>query len=168
MHALVIDAFEFCRRKEHREGNVEIRDLARLSQELADTTGVLQWSLQGGIDKLGNFRLQVSVAGGVRLMCDRCLTPLDFAIDTKSVLVLAKDETSADELEQLLADDELDVIVGSAALDVMTLVEDDALLALPLAPRHASCPESAAVSKLKNTKAGSPFDVLQKLKDKQE
>jgi uncharacterized metal-binding protein YceD (DUF177 family) len=69
------------------------------------------------------------VSGAVNLICQRCLTALNFEIDSKSLLVLAKDEAQADTIEELLDDDEIDVIVGSAAFDVNYLIEDDALLA---------------------------------------
>jgi uncharacterized protein len=44
----------------------------------------------------------------------------------------------------------------------MVLVEDEALLSLPLSPRHEVCPEGseAAVS----SKLESPFAILKKLK----
>lgn len=166
MATLAIDAFDFCRHKERREGEVEVRTLARLSQELVDSAGDLRWALQGDIDKLGHFRLQLSVAGCVQLMCQRCLSPLAFSLDSHSTLVLAKDEAAADELEQSLADDTLDVIVGSASLNLIMLIEDEALLALPLAPRHTICPDHATLVKGADAKAASPFAALQKLKEK--
>jgi uncharacterized protein len=78
------------------------------------------------------------------------------------MLVLARDEAEADELEQRLEDDSLDVIAGSTVLDLLQLVEDEALLSLPLSPRHEVCPDD--VPKVGIDKPESPFAVLRKLK----
>jgi uncharacterized protein len=96
-------------------------------------------------------------------MCQRCLTPYTLPIATNTLLVLARDDAQADETEAMLDDDSIDVIVGSTTLDVLALVEDDALLALPLSPRHDVCPDGAQAAVVKDKKE-SPFAVLKKLK----
>lgn len=164
MNAFVIDAFEFCRLKEWRKGEIAVSDLARLAEELANKSGLLQWSLQGGTDKLGHLQLMLSVSGSVQLRCQRCLTPFVFAIESNAILILARDEASADEVDALLGDDTVEVIVGSKALEIIQLIEDEALLALPLAPKHASCPDQATLDALKNAKTDSPFSVLKRLR----
>lgn len=164
MEAFVIDTFEFCRLKERAEGDVAVAELARLAQECADASGALHWSLQGGADQFGHARLELSVTGTVQLMCQRCLTPFAYRIATHSVLVLAPDEDGADAIEELLADDAIDVIVAPKRLDVMALVEDDALLALPFAPKHEICPDQVVVERLQSAQKPSPFAVLKDLK----
>lgn len=164
MNALVIDAFEFCRHKQQAQGEVAVADLGRLAQETVDRSGTIAWILSGDIDKLGHARLSLVVSGAVNLICQRCLTALDFEIDSKSLLVLAKDEAQADALEQLLDDDEIDVIVGSATFDVANLIEDEALLALPVAPKHAACPGNGVAAEAEGVERASPFAALKKLK----
>lgn len=164
MKAFAIDAFDFCRLKEHAEGEVAVAELARLVQECADQSGLLRWSLRGSSDQFGYPRLDLSVSGSVQLMCQRCLLPFQHDVATRSALVLAQDEAGADEIEELLADDAVDVIVGSRQMDVMALIEDEALLALPPAPRHDICPDAVAVERLEGVKKPSPFAVLKDLK----
>jgi uncharacterized protein len=172
MQALVIDAFAFSQQQEHLEGRLQIAELSRLSEELATPAGELVWSLVGGKDQLGHPRLIVSVGGVVSLICQRCLTPMPFEIDSESVLILAKDEESADEIDALLDDDEIDVVVGSKTFNVIELIEDEALLAIPQSPKHELCPEStipqdSAIdldAPQEQTKKESPFAVLKKLK----
>ena len=163
MSAKLIDSFEFCRQKKQQSGQTAIAEMARLSAELTDSQGELRWSLTGGQHPSGLPQLTLEVAGEVRLMCQRCLTPYALQIATHTVLVLARDDAHADETEAMLDDDKIDVIVGTTALDVLALVEDDALLALPLSPRHATCPDGAAAVVV-NDKKESPFAVLKKLK----
>lgn len=164
MSAFVIDAFEFSRLKERREGDVSIADMARLSAESVNKTASLHWSLQGGADSLNHPQLILHVSGAIELMCQRCMTPLKFAVESESVLILAKTDERADEIDALLADDTVDVIVGSKTLNIMELIEDEALLAIPLAPKHDVCPENASLDDLMGTKKVSPFAVLKGLK----
>jgi uncharacterized protein len=164
MKAFAIDAFDFCRLKEHAEGEVDVAELSRLLQECADASGALHWTLQGGADQAGHSQLELAVSGSVRLLCQRCLTPFGYDIAARSVLILAPDEESADKIEELLADDSVDVIVGSRRMDIIALVEDEALLALPAAARHDVCPDPETVNSLESLKKPSPFSVLKNLK----
>lgn len=164
MKASLVDIFEFCRLKEEREGEVEVSDLARLAGEAVDNSGMLTWSLQGGSDRMGYLQLKLQVSGPVQLRCQRCLTPFAFSIESESTLIVAPDDKSADEIDKLLDDEAVEVIVGSKDFDLVRLIEDEALLALPLAPKHAICPDNAAVDALKSAKKESPFSVLKNLK----
>jgi uncharacterized protein len=168
MSAFTIDAFQFCRQQERREGKVAIADLHRLTEELSGgPTGFLHWSLTGGSDRQGRSQLQVSATGLVQLRCQRCLGPMPFDIASHSLLVLAPDEATADELDQLLEDEEVEVVVGSSAMNFLTIVEDEALLALPLAPRHEQCPEPLGPvgEKSGDEERKSPFAALKNLKN---
>jgi uncharacterized protein len=108
--------------------------------------------------------MTLSVSGNVGLLCQRCLTAFNFAIESGAVLVLAPDEGSADEMDALLADEDVEVIVGSHAFDIQQLVEDEALLAIPLSPKHAACEKQLMPDAVAEVKKESPFAVLKNLK----
>ena len=161
MNAFVIDTFEFSRLKEHREGELAVADFARLREELAEPSGLVKWSLQGGTDGLGHAQLTLSVSTSVKLMCQRCLTPFALDISSESVLLLAKDDAAADALEAQSPDDSIEVMVGSKATNILELIEDEVLLSVPLSPKHERCPDQA----LQDggdvaAKRISPFEVL--------
>ena len=160
MNAVVIDTFEFSRKKERLEGEQAVADFARLREEVADASGAVQWAVQGGAHALGHPQMTLSVKAEVKLMCQRCLTPFAYGIESQTTLVLAKDEEAADELEDKLADEDLDVIAGSKIMNVLDLVEDDVLLAIPLSPKHERCPDQAGAEFGGTDKRVSPFDVL--------
>jgi uncharacterized protein len=165
MNSLVIDPFEFCRLRESREGEIPVVELARLAKDAALTEGVIHWSLAGDFDALGHPRLNLSVSGKVHLRCQRCLTPYAFELESTSVLVIAKDEALADQIEEVLDDDEIDVIVAPRQLNALELLEDEALLAIPSSPRHDECPAPALIDvPMKADKAPSPFDALKNWK----
>lgn len=163
MSAFVIDAFDFCRSNSNREGVKPVAEMTRLTKDCADTSGSLAWKVEGGVSKLGYPQMRLSVSGTVQLVCQRCLTPYAHEIDASTVLMLGKDDDQADEIEELLDDDTIDVIVGTRSMDILDLVEDEALLALPHTPKHEVCPETALLDAAKTEKK-SPFAGLQDLK----
>lgn len=163
MTAFVIDAFQFSRLQEQAEGELQVAQLARLAGETVDRAGTLHWSLKGGVDKLGHPQLLLAISGRVNLVCQRCMAPMPFDIASESVLVLAKDDDAADAIEELLDDEAIDVIIGESEFDVIYLVEDEALLALPVAPKHDVCPGKAVEPSVVADKV-SPFAVLKNLK----
>ncbi len=163
MSDTTVDSLEFCRTGESRSGVTPVASLGRLAAELAESSGELRWSITGGRHPKGMPQLTMQVQGEVKLVCQRCLTPFAHAIATDTVLVLARDEADADATEESLDDDSIDVIVGDPQQDLMQLVEDDALLALPLSPRHDVCPGD--VPALPQDQRESPFAALKGLKN---
>ncbi len=105
--------------------------------------------------------LRLQVNGVLPLACQRCLEAIHFELDVDSQLELISEdsELSQDELE----DDTRDFLPVAGELDVAELVEDEILLALPVAPRHERCglPGAADVGERIN-----PFAALAELKGK--
>ena len=168
MKPIAIDAFDFGRHRERREGEVLIAQLPRLAKECVETLGVLNWCLAGGSHDSGHPQLNIQVTGDVTLLCQRCLQSFAFRIASESVLVLALDEPQADMIESMLDDETLDVIVGSKTMSVIDLIEDEALLAIPQAPKHDQCPGHAMRSSAPEADSidvkPSPFAVLKNMK----
>lgn len=163
MSAFVIDAFEFCRNNGHREGVTPVADMPRLAAECADPSGQIAWTIDGGSTPQGYPSMTLSVQGDVNLVCQRCLQSFGYHIDSSTMLVLGKDDADADGIEEVLDDESIDVIVGSQTCDIMQLLEDEALLALPQAPKHEVCPDTKLLDSLKSEKV-SPFAALKSLK----
>ncbi len=163
MSAFVIDAFDFCRNNGYREGVTPVAEMTRLAADCVDPSGTIAWSIQGGQTRQGYPMMTLSVSGTVQLACQRCLQPFGYDIDSSTVLVLGKDDADADEIEEILDDESIDVIVGDHAMDIRQLLEDEALLALPQAPKHEVCPDTTLVDSVKSEKV-SPFAALKSLK----
>jgi len=165
MSGIVIDAFEFCHRHEKLDDQVAIADLSRLSNVCANDRSNLKWRLEGTIGKLGHPQLTLEISGKLELVCQCCMEPLTYEIDSQTVIMLARDEKTADEIEVLLSDDDpTEVIVGEERQDVLALVEDEALLSMPLSPVHENC---QVLSRKKSDKDfQSPFAVLGELRKK--
>jgi uncharacterized protein len=130
----VIDSLEFARAEQELRGSVPVVALKRLEDLLFDTQGTLGFELKGVRDELNRPRLEVKIEGPLHLQCQRCLDRLDYALDVANALiVLPQGALPPDEIED---PEEPDTIEADPELDVAALIEDEVLLALPLAPRH--------------------------------
>jgi uncharacterized protein len=100
--------------------------------------------------------LRVVARGFAAMTCQCCLGPVDVRLEAESELELAESEAAIE-----AADDGADRVVATAAMDVVTLVEDELILALPMVPRHEECAPRGAQGQ---DEAGSPFAALAGLK----
>lgn len=157
----VIDSPDFARHGGRLKGSVAVAQLDRLADVLADKSGSLEFELDGGRDEEGKSYLELKVVGSLNLVCQRCLLPLPYsvAVENRLMLVAPGEEWPDEELE----DDGIDAIEASRELAVLPLVEDEVLLALPVAPRHESCALPLATD---TEHRPSPFAVLAKLKER--
>jgi len=138
--AEVIDGLQFARAALERRGVVGIERLPRLAQLQCSTEG-LEYHLRGGRTGNGKPCLRLSVVGSLELPCQRCLDPIRIPIAIDAELQLAQNTREISE-----ADDEIDRVLASRHMDVASLVEDEVILALPMAPRHEDCAPSGNIS----------------------
>ncbi|MCL1886645.1 MAG: YceD family protein [Betaproteobacteria bacterium] len=163
MNVVLNDPGEFCRKNLKQEGRIKVAELERLSAVCAGSSGELQWVAEGKINPSGYLQLDLAVKGRIDLMCQRCLEAFPFDLDSRATIILAGSEAQADEIEDRLEeDDPTEVIVGDKEIDMLVLVEDEALLTIPLSPRHDVCPHASRL--VFGEKQKSPFSVLQGLK----
>ena len=155
------DAFVFAKDGRVLEGELAVADLERLHDLLAEVSGSVSFRLQGFKGEHGKYFLQLEVGGLLPLACQRCLEAVPFELDVDCLLELLPEgaDMSQDELE----DDTRDFLPVAGELSVAELVEDEILLALPVAPRHEKCglPGAAGAGERMN-----PFAVLDGLKGK--
>ena len=150
-----IDLFEFARQHRSVSGRVPLSALPRI--DAIDRSASLDWTAIGSDrGRHGTLRLDLGIEGAVELTCQRCLQPMTEHLKLSSRFLVAGDEASADHLDQ---DDEFDVVVGSEDFDLDGLIEDEVILALPIAPRHAVCPHGAG-DLPSGARRPSPFAAL--------
>jgi uncharacterized protein len=133
----ISDGFAFARDGRVLQGTLAISDLERLQDLLTGVDGEISFRIHGFKGQQGEFMLQVQAAGVLPLACQRCLEAISFELVVDNLLQLIPEgnELSQDELE----DDTRDFLPVAGELDVAELVEDEILLALPVAPRHEKC-----------------------------
>ena len=87
--------------------------------------------------------LALQATAPVWLTCQRCLQPLALTMTLDRRLRFVVGESQAETMDAELEDD---VLALPRWLDLRELVEDELLLALPLVPRHDSCPQPLPVA----------------------
>ena len=129
------------------------------------------WRVVGERRVLAGAGVQPSLAitahTGATLECQRCLRPMLLPLHAERRIFFVEGEDAAAALDTEAEDD---VLALTPALDLRELIEDELLLALPLVPRHADCPEPlprAFVEDHAADPADNPFAALAVLKSGQ-
>jgi uncharacterized protein len=124
---------------------------------------MIHYRVTGFVTPKDQPALRIEVDGEISLCCQRCLEPLKFPLALRREIVLV---AGVSELEQSADDSEsVDTIPVVSRIDLRELVEEEILLALPLAPRHAAgeCDLSVA-GQAPSQASASPFAALARLK----
>ena len=130
-------------------GQEPVRQHERL---MAETQGrgaasVVGWKAAGEIRNPGHVHpeiwLHLNASAVLPLTCQRCLGPVEVPIGVeRSFRFVPDEEMAAAQDEQ----SEEDVLALSRSFDLVELIEDELLMAMPLAPRHVECPEPVRLS----------------------
>lgn len=164
---IVINNLQFAKQKQILSSELDAMAFDRLSGALVATDvqggGVVRYQLTGWMDVQHRPFLKLDVDANLYMPCQRCLAPMSVRLRLCFTYLI----TSQTEEEMLLneeMDDEVDLLEADERMDVGLLIEDELLMALPIAPVHAdACADSAmssgdkvnpfaALAKLKNTK----------------
>ncbi|MFO1285556.1 MAG: DUF177 domain-containing protein [Rubrivivax sp.] len=143
--APVLDVAAFCRSAVAQEGRFTLAELPRLAESVlraadAGAEPAIEWRAAGAMQSGGRapFVVDLGVQTKLTLECQRCLQPMAVPLAIERRLRFVEGEDEAARLDGELEDD---VLALTHRLDVRALVEDELLLALPLVPRHETCPQ---------------------------
>jgi uncharacterized protein len=150
-----IDGLAFARNAAVLEGRLGLESLPRLAQS-GCSGSIIDFVLNGEINERGRPSLRLLVAGSVRLECQRCLDSLDLPLHLEAHLQLASSEA-----EMAAAGEDVECVLAGREMNVVALVEDEVLLALPMVPKHERC---SAAAELGGSAKESGFQGLAALK----
>lgn len=125
------------------DGELRVAELTRLRASLhAHCDAAVEVGVRCGRAADGRVTIQLTVAATLPLTCQRCLEPVEQAVAETVDWIVVGSETEAarvaDGLEPLvLADDRL---------QIAALVEDELIVSLPMAPRHARIDDCGALA----------------------
>ena len=156
---VIADPFKFAAEGRLLTGQVAVKELGRLADMLADAAGEVTWTVSGELGPSREPRLRLRASGGFNVRCQRCLGALEWPVVLDSLLQLVRPGVEIPEEE--LEIEEFDVIEAGAELSVTDLLEDELLLAVPIAPRHDACD---APRPLGGVEKESPFAALARLR----
>lgn len=159
-----VDVWELSRQRGCVVGELALADAPRLCVQLTDADGALRFRLSGLRDRLGRPAATLEVQGAVRVRCDRCGGPVELPIREHAQFHFVSEERELGSLPIDESDEE--ALVGSPRFDLASLVEDQAILALPISPRHEHCaaPEALEARRPAERPTHRPFASLADLK----
>jgi uncharacterized protein len=117
----------------------------------------------GRVDAEGHPGAVMKLSARLPLRCERCNAPMQFPLQREVPFRFVGDEQELNALP--IEDVEVEEVVGSPAMALLPWIEDEAILSLPLVPRHDDCalplagePEAAP------ERRPNPFAALARLK----
>jgi len=148
------------------EGELQLSQLERLADPLEDDQGVVRAHFAFGRDEQHAVVIHSRLDVEVKMICQRCLEPVVLPIHSECDYAVVNEGASSQHLPK-----GYDVLeVGEDPLDLLALVEDELLLALPIVPLHDPeiCqppvgPDEPEPSEDEVTRS-NPFSVLAQLK----
>jgi uncharacterized protein len=162
-----IDPRKLADRAATLEGEWPLVQFPRLCEQLVSDAGSVHARFEFGRDEQGLIVIRGALEVEVQMVCQRCLEPATLPVHSEFVYAVLREGASQDSLPKSY--DALEV--GEEPLDLIALVEDELLLALPIVPAHdpdacqhpagfAAAPEPS----VNEVSRSNPFDVLAQLK----
>ena len=153
-------------------GATPLQNMERLAQESSglQPDSTIKWQARAerrpGTSADDDIWLHLTASTSIPLTCQRCMTPVDSPIEVDQWYRFVATEEIA-----MAEDDEAeeDLLVMEPQFDLLAVMEDELIMALPVVPMHEVCPvavpmragdaDAAVVEEKPN-----PFAVLAQLK----
>lgn len=162
-------------------GVVPVTRMTRLVQDLpvqhrvaaladigADGGGAVWFEFRGSSQQGRRARVWLKVQAVLNLVCQRCMGSMPFVVDEAVEFELFADEAKANavQFEDEADPDAPEPLVVDGPMDLMAVIEDQLILAIPYVPKHEVCEpaKTSAGEPIKVVKRESPFKVLKGLK----
>lgn len=146
-----LDVRALARAGDRLEGETPASQCERLLAELAPTPAAMphiHWRAQGEwrerLGGAGQCWLHLTASVSLPLVCQRCMGAVEMLLEVDRTFRFVSDEATAEREDE---EAEEDVLALSPQFDLIGLIEDELLMALPLVPRHEpDCPAPVQLS----------------------
>jgi uncharacterized protein len=171
-HASRLNIPAFAAEGEPLVGTMPLQNMERLARE---STGLqpdlsIKWQaraeLRSGAGTDEDIWLHLTASTSIPLTCQRCMTPVDSAIEVDQWYRFVDTEEIA-----MAEDDEAeeDLLVMEPQFDLLAVLEDELIMALPVVPMHEVCPvavpmRAGEADEVVAPEKPNPFAVLAQLK----
>jgi uncharacterized protein len=157
-----IDPIQLAEHKTALKGELCLSDMVRLNEILLDKKGIARIDLNFGKDAADIAYVRGSIKTEFKLSCQRCSGPMSLALE----IAVALSPVRTDEEAQQLPKEYDPLILTDDTLQLITLVEEEILLSVPIVPKHSvtECPSQSSHIEWEEEKdTGNPFADLKKL-----
>lgn len=161
MKPLLINNLEFAQSEQIVSGSVQLSALQRLNDLLAPQSARQQlakihYTLIGGAKKFSQPSLHLTIDAELPAICQRCLSEMNVAFKLDfDYLITDSQPAGFDE------SDDLDWLESAREMDVHEVIEDELLIAFPIAPMHSAAHQQECMQYTKQSgEKPNPFAVL--------
>lgn len=161
---LNIEPERFAKANRACSGQIAFDQMAVLCESLHETDGNTLVGMQFSLNEEGRVTVEMGVKATLVLTCQRCLSGVEYEVDTQTTLTPIKNESEAGDLPAHLEA----FLMEEDFISPIKLVEENLLLEVPIVPMHAeeTCNEALAnMAEPEAPKRENPFDVLAELKE---
>lgn len=160
-HSLLIDNVAFAKRDERITGTLTLEDCKRLADQLqaAEINYILE-----GENSADRYTLTLTLDATMQAICQRCMGGMPLNLHREFHYLIDDAPLSDNEFSDLEEGDEIDFLEPSQAMDLVALIEDEMLMALPIAPMHdEDCSDNMHDGIAESGEKPNPFAVLKGL-----
>lgn len=166
MNAWLVDPYKLAAQQQTLEGQVVVADMLRVNKLLVKDQGQgeLTYKVVFSTDTDKLCVLTGEIEGEVSLCCQRCLQPFTYTVHCDFIDSPVGNDAEA----KLLPDMYEPVSIQDGKVDLLEMLEDELILALPQVPMHveSECKAAVAIATESEEQEMNPFQVLQTLKFK--
>lgn len=157
MKLLTINNLEFAQKQQGITENFAPVSLNRLAETLALEgehvhLAAIHFTLTGDCKRFRQPSLHLHIKSQLPVICQRCLNEMLITLDLNFDYLLSN--STINEMED---SDEIDWLEMNSEMDVRELIEDELLLAMPIAPAHDG---SCGSLSMQSGEKPNPFAVL--------
>lgn len=147
-------------------GDLAIDEMPRILELLSNAEGAVHYALRFTRDEYRRVLITGEFSTRLSMLCQRCLEPAEIDISHAVNLAVTGDETEADALPARLEP----FLLTKRTVPLNELLEEELLLALPLAPNHdtETCHRQNEMTGEKADETQRPFADLKTLMAKNE
>ena len=169
-HPILIDNIAFAKKNERLAGSLSLAECPRLFELLKDSPSNVQpkysnadlisYTLQGQTDAVGQHYLHLALTTNLATTCQRCLNEMPLKLALNFNYLIAEISDMAVEDGNIHSPDDVDLQQASPVMDIIALIEDEIIMAMPIAPIHE---EDCGALVSQSGEKPNPFAVLKGL-----
>ena len=157
MKLLIINNLEFAQKQQKFADSFAASELTRLAEALAlhdknARPATIYFELTGVRRMFSQPGLHLHVKAELPVICQRCLDNMTIHLDLEFDYLIS--DSTIDALDE---NDEIDWLEADNEMNLQELIEDELLLAMPMAPVHE---ENCSKSSMQSGENPNPFAVL--------
>ncbi len=173
---LLIDNIAFAKRGERLAGSLSLADCPRLAELLgsqASASGAsasnksvsqddsaINFAIDGEVNAAGQHFLHLTLNATLNSCCQRCLEQMPLNLNLSFDYLINEIDADDSDIAYIEEEDDYDLQESSQAMDLLRLIEDEIIMALPIAPTHD---RDCAQGTMQSGDKPNPFAVLKGL-----